>query len=102
MSIYEYDEEEELRKIRAGEREIGEQLGEARGEIRGETRGQLKALINLVCKKLQKGKSNEQIADELEDDLTNINRICEVAEKYAPDYDVIAIYTELNTTDDNN
>ena len=95
MSIYEYDEEEELRKIRAGEREIGQQIGEARGILIGEKRGQLTNLINQVCKKLQKGKLNEQIADELEEDLENINRIVEAAKQFAPEYDVMEIYNYL-------
>ena len=44
-------------------------------------------LIDNVCKKLRKGKSIEQIADELEEDLNRIKAICDVASKYAPEYD---------------
>ena len=83
MSIYEYDEEEELRKIRAGERELGQQ------------EGQLITLINQVCKKLKKGKSNEQIAEELEEELANIDKICEAAKQFAPEYEVRKVYEYL-------
>lgn len=48
-----------------------------------------------VCKKLAKGKSIEQIADELEQERERISEICHVAEKYAPAYDQDAICQEL-------
>ena len=51
--------------------------------------------IAAVCKKLTKGKSAEQIADELEQEPGHILRICHIAEKYAPTYDHEAIYQEL-------
>ena len=47
-----------------------------------------KDLIDLICKKLIKGKSVEQIADDLEDTVENITIICEVANEFAPDYDI--------------
>ncbi len=41
-------------------------------------------------------KSVEVIAEELEeDDIEYIQHICEVAEKYAPDYDADRIYGDL-------
>ncbi len=52
-------------------------------------------LINLICKKLIKGKSEEAIADELEEDLEKVKQICEIAYKYAPDYDSEKILEEL-------
>ena len=51
--------------------------------------------VAAVCKKLAKGKSEEQIADELEQELERISEICHVAKKYAPAYDQDAIYLEL-------
>lgn len=52
-------------------------------------------LIQLVCKKLEKGKSISVIADELEETEENISRIVSVAKKYEPEYDVKAICEEL-------
>ena len=37
----------------------------------------------------------EQIADELEEDIENINRIVEAAKQFAPEYDVMEIYNYL-------
>ena len=51
--------------------------------------------ITLICKKLKKNKDITQIADELESDIEHISEICNVAKKFAPDYDVDAIYAEL-------
>lgn len=60
-----------------------EDAAEARGEVRGEDR----KLIKLICRKLRKGKSIPQIADELEEEETRIKVICDAAKTFAPDYD---------------
>ena len=52
-------------------------------------------LVEQVCKKLRKSKTAAEIAEDLEEDINEITRICRVAEKYAPDYDTEAIYNEL-------
>ena len=39
MSIFEYNEEEELKKLREGEQETGEKRGEIKGEIKGRAKG---------------------------------------------------------------
>ena len=51
--------------------------------------------VSLVCKKLLKGQSVEQIADALEETVESIAKICEVANKFAPDYDVEKICKAL-------
>ena len=51
--------------------------------------------ISLVCKKLLKGQSVEQIADALEETVESISKICEVANQFAPDYDVEMILRAL-------
>lgn len=51
--------------------------------------------ISQVCKKLIKGKSVEEIADELEEEVDYINKICDIAAKFAPDYDVNKIYKAM-------
>lgn len=61
----------------------------------GRDEGSTKRLIELICKKLEKGKSIETIADEVEETVESIKPICNIAEKHAPDYDVDAIYDEL-------
>ena len=77
----------------------GEAQGEARGEIRGMARGekdgQLQTLISQVVRKLHKGKSVEQIADELEADMATIAPICKAAEEFAPEYDEEKIFERL-------
>ncbi|MCR5399363.1 MAG: Rpn family recombination-promoting nuclease/putative transposase [Lachnospiraceae bacterium] len=52
-------------------------------------------LISQICKKLVKGKSISQIADEVEEDEARVKTICDAAAKYAPDYDIEAIWNDL-------
>lgn len=83
MSIYEYDEEKHMRQEREASLE--------EGIIRGENR----KLISQICKKLRKGKSPEQIAEALEEELSYIEDICRMAEKYAPEYGEEEVYEEI-------
>ncbi|MBO4375225.1 MAG: hypothetical protein J5829_08985, partial [Lachnospiraceae bacterium] len=55
-----------------------------------------KKLISKVCRKLQEGKDDERIADELVEEIDDIRRITAVAGKMGPDYDVERIYEALN------
>ncbi|MBO5055595.1 MAG: Rpn family recombination-promoting nuclease/putative transposase [Lachnospiraceae bacterium] len=66
-----------------------EELAEAKEEG-----GEL-MLIKQVCKKLGKGKSMEEIAEALEEDMEKIEKICEAAEGFAPDYNCEEIYEKL-------
>lgn len=83
MSIYEYDEEKHMRQ----EREENYADGKAAGEV--------KMLIFQVCKKLQKNYRVPEIADMLETGEEEIQRICDIAMKYAPDYDIEKILEEV-------
>lgn len=65
MTIFEYDEEEHMRLERKEQFEKGEEVGEN------------KKLLELINKKLKKGKTIPQIADELEEDEENIGRLIE-------------------------
>ena len=65
------------------------------GRAEGRAEGEWLSFIQLVCKKLAKGKSVAEIADALEESEEKINQIVTVAEQYAPEYDVEAIYGEL-------
>ena len=84
MLRMEYDEAKTMAHIREDSYE--------EGELAGKKIGQELKLIEIVCKKLKKNKSVEQIADELEEKITDIEKIYAVAEKFAPDYDVNKIY----------
>ena len=52
-------------------------------------------LVNSIIKKLQKNKSLEQIADELEESVEDIQPIYDIVKEHAPEYDVDAITTEV-------
>lgn len=48
MSIFEYNEEAEMRKLREGEQEIGEKRGEIKGEKRGEIKGKAESVLEVL------------------------------------------------------
>lgn len=62
----------------------------------GEQRGIYLKLIEMVCKKMKKGKSLEVIVEELEEEEAEVERIYEAALKLAPDYDKNKVYKLLN------
>lgn len=62
----------------------------------GKEEGRDLTLINLTCKKLAKSYSVPEIAEMLEEEESFIQKIAEIAAKYAPDYDIEAILDELN------
>ena len=76
-------------------RSEGRNEGLDEGLKKGRSEGALREIIAAVCRKLTKGKSEEQIAEELEQEQDRISRICHIAEKYAPAYDQEAIYLEI-------
>ena len=57
--------------------------------------GQDKLLISLVCQKLSKNMSVEEIAEDLETEESVIAEICEVASEFAPEYDQDAIFERM-------
>lgn len=59
----------------------------------GAEKGELKKLIQLVCRKIQKGKNPQMIAEELDEELTVVNRICMAVDECGPEYDTEKIYT---------
>lgn len=80
MSIFEFDEEKEIKLIREDEYEYGFENGYAEGQRR--------YLIEGVCKKLRKGKNVEIIAEELEEEISIVKKIYEIAQKFAPEYNI--------------
>ena len=63
-----------------------------------EEKGEDRHLINLICKKLAKGMDIPSIAREVEEPEEKVSKICKIASKYAPDYDVEAILKKLRET----
>lgn len=55
-------------------------------------KGMERQKIELLCKKLRRAKSVEQIAEEREEDIGMIQGLCEAAASFAPDYDTEKIY----------
>lgn len=58
----------------------------------GIAEGQAIKLIEMVCRKMAKGKGIPQIADELEEDEIIIEKIYDAAIKFSPGFDVTKIY----------
>lgn len=52
-------------------------------------------LVKLVCKKIKKNLTAEEIAELFEEDINEVQQICDVASRYAPDYDADKITEEL-------
>lgn len=77
--------------IQKGE-EIGEERGKEIGKEIGERIGRETKLVEMICRKLKKGKSAEQIAEELEEDKSLVEEICLAAEALGSDYDVGEVY----------
>lgn len=81
MSLFEYDEKKHERTML--------EIGREEGDIR--------RLLSLIRKKVQKGKSIDQIADELEEDVETIQPLYEIVLRYAPDYNMSDILDEVMT-----
>lgn len=60
--------------------------------------GELK-LISQVCRKLKKGKKPYEIAEDLDEDIVIINKICKAAESVTPEFNEAKIYEALHETD---
>ena len=86
---------EELVYAKDEGREEGKAEGLTVGIMKGRAEGEKVQLIKQICKKLKKGKTLDMIAEELEEDLTVIEKICTEAQKYAPDFDCEQLYAEL-------
>lgn len=61
--------------------EEGFEDGAEEGKKEGKEEGKVLLLIQLVCRKLRKGKTAAVIAEELEEELETIEQICDVAEQ---------------------
>lgn len=87
---------EELDQKREELNQRNEELDQVKREAaQSAKRGELTTLIRQCVKKMQKGTSVEDIADMLEEDFSVIQSICNIAEKYAPEYEVEKICNEV-------
>ncbi len=81
-----YEEKEEVEKMC----NLSEYVWE-----KGLTYGELQNLVRMVLKKMRKDVSCEITAELFEEPVEKIRKIYEVAEKYAPEYDIESICREL-------
>ena len=79
--------------------QLWEEMALAKQEAK--TEGESSKLIEQICKKLRKGLSPEQIAEDLEEDLNIVQDIYEVALAFAPDYDKEKVFSEWKQKDEN-
>ena len=66
------------------------------GKAEGKAEGSELKLIQMICRKMEKGKTIAIIAEELEEKEDEIKKIYDIALKYAPNYDSEQIHAELN------
>lgn len=93
--LTEYDEQKTMEYLRQDAYDDGRNDGFAEGESSGLVKGEKRHLVSLVCKKMTKSKSVEQIADEPEEDIPLIQKIYDIATEFSPDYDVDKIMEKL-------
>ena len=113
VSIYDYDEEK-VRKILAEEakeegrekgreegrqegREEGRQEGRQEGREEGKKEGEKWAKINLVIKKVKRGKPLSIIASELEEEEDDMKPMYDAVTASAPEYNIDEIKEKLKT-----
>lgn len=93
--LTEYDEEAVMEGFRQRAYEEGEADGLEKGQAIGLEKGENQHLISQICKKMSKGKVVEQIANELEEDISRIQRIYDFAIEFGPDYNVEKIMKKM-------
>lgn len=76
-------------------REEGHREGHKEGHRQGYEEGESYKLVEMVCKKLRKGKTAEEIAEELEEELAEIQAICVKAAAFVPRYDAEEVFKAL-------
>lgn len=86
--LTEYDEEETMGYVRRDAYRDGEKAGIEQGLKQGE----MLMLISMVNKKMQKGKSIEEIAEDLEEDRETIEKIVKIIEENGHDINAEKVY----------
>lgn len=90
--LTEYDEEETMGYVRRDAYRDGEKAGIEQGLKQGLKQGEMLMLISMVNKKMQKGKSIEEIAEDLEEDRETIEKIVKVIEENGHDINAEKVY----------
>ncbi len=95
-----YEEKELLKRIYHNQgleegRAEGLEEGREEGLEAGLKAGRRQNVISVIMQQMNRGKSTSQIADFLDMDVAEVQRVYDVGKKYAPDYDLDAIYKEL-------
>ena len=75
MSIYEYDKEFEEKKLRKAEYEAGRKDGIEIGRQAGIKVGEENVLKRFIEKRLRKGMTLEEIAEDLDEDIMVIQKL---------------------------
>ncbi len=91
-----YEEKELLKRIYHNQGlEEGRAEGREEGRAEGLKAGRRQNVISVIMQQMNRGKSTSQIADFFDMDVAEVQRVYDVGKKYAPDYDLDAIYKEL-------
>lgn len=61
----------------------------------GKVEGEKYHLVKLICRKMKKDMAAEEIAEQLEEDVDEVQRIYDIALRYAPDFDADRITEEV-------
>lgn len=79
-----------------------EELNRMRKEVKEEVREEVELYnrISLVCKKLRKGRTLEEIAEDLEEELSAIEPLYNKAKEFAPDYDPNLVFEMMSKDDE--
>ena len=85
MFLTEYNEKQTLENTYNDGVEVGKEKGIEIGKVQGIEFGERRKLIEMVYKKIKRGKSVEEIADDLEEDIEVINPIFNEIEKLGVD-----------------
>ena len=87
-----YEEKELLKRIYHNQ---GLEEGREAGLKAGLKAGRRQQMISVIMQQMNRGKSTSQIAEFFDMDVAEVQRVYDVGKKYAPDYDLDAIYKEL-------
>lgn len=88
MLLTEYNEKKAMEWLKKEARE--------EGRIEGRQEGRIEGKIDLVRKKAAKGRSPEEIAEMLEEDISEIMEICEMLNCH-PEWSDERIYAEMKS-----
>lgn len=61
----------------------------------GKVEGEKYHLVKLICRKMKKDMAAKEIAEQLEEDVDEVQRIYDIALRYAPDFDADRITEEV-------